>query len=130
MISILIYIFFLIQEICHCCPLKILSLFEDKKRTRITCIGLYLLLTGTEGLGKSVSTELKIIPQSLSTQPEGEPPDWASGLRELVAQGIEIQSVVHSKVKAPTDPSEPVILNDMGSGIFTAKVFKGYGLQA
>ena len=109
--------------------MKILSLFEDKKRTRITCIGLYLLLTGTEGLGKSVSTELKIIPQSLSTQPAGEPPDWASGLRELVAQGIEIQSVVHSKVKDPTDPSEPVILNDMGSGIFTAKVFKGYGLQ-
>ena len=85
---------------------------------------LYLLLTGTEGDGKSVLTELNTIPQILSTHTWGEPPDWLSGLRELVAQGIEIQSVVHSVFIEPTDPSEPTILNDMGSGSFTAKIFK------
>ena len=79
----------------------------------------YLLLTGTEGEGKSLLTELNTIPQILSTHTAGEPPDWLSGLREFVAQGIVIQSVVHSVFCEPTDPSEPVILNDIGSGIFT-----------
>ena len=97
-----------------------------QKDNKNTCIGLYLLLTGTEGDGKSVLTELNTSPQILSTHTWGEPPDWLSGLRELVAQGIEIQSVLHSVFMDPTDPSEPTILNDMGSGIFTAKGVRNY----
>ena len=97
-----------------------------QKDNKNTCIEMYLLLTGTEGDGKSVLTELNTSPQILSTHTWGEPPDWLSGLSELVAQGIEIQSVLHSVFMDPTDPSEPTILNDMGSGIFTAKGFKNY----
>ena len=100
-----------------------LQLAKENRRCN-ACITLYLLLTGTEGDGKSVLTELNTIPQILSTHTWGEPPDWLSGLRELVAQGIEIQSVLHSVFMDPTDPSEPTILNDMGSGMFTAKLFK------
>ena len=97
-----------------------------QKDNKNTCIGMYLLLTGTEGDGKSVLTELNTSPQILSTHTWGEPPDWLSGLRELVAQGIEIQSVLHSVFMDPTDPSEPTILNDIGSGILTAKRFRNY----
>ena len=79
-------------------------------------------MTGTEGEGKSVSTELNTIPQILSTHTDGEPPDWLSGLREFVAQGMVIQSVVQAVFAEPIEPSEPAMLNDMGSGIFTATI--------
>ena len=77
-------------------------------------------MTGTEGEGKSVVTELNTMPQILSTQTSGEPPDCASGLRVLVAQGMVSQSVTQPVFSEPTDPSLPVMLNDMGSGSFTA----------
>ena len=79
-------------------------------------------MTGTEGEGKSLSTELNTIPQILSTHTDGEPPDWLSGLREFVAQGIVIQSVVQAVFAEPIDPSEPAMLNDIGSGIFTGTI--------
>ena len=82
---------------------------------------MYLLLTGTEGEGKSLLTELNTIPQILSTHTAGEPPAWLSGRREFVAHGMVIQSVVQSVFCEPIEPSEPTILNDIGSGIFTKK---------
>ena len=100
-----------------------LQLAKENRRFHAS---VYLLLTGTEGEGKSLLTELNTIPQILSTHTAGEPPDWLSGLREFVAQGIVIQSVVHSVFCEPTDPSEPVILNDIGSGIFTKITIKTF----
>ncbi len=63
-------------------------------------------------------TELKTIPQILSTQVAGVPV-WAVGSMLLVAQGMVIQSVaqlVPTKVPAAGEP--PVILNDI-EGVFT-----------
>ena len=60
-------------------------------------------------------TELKTIPQILSTQTVGVP-DWAVGLLVLVAQGMVIQSVMQlSPTTEPAAPAapDPVTLKDM-----------------
>ena len=63
-----------------------------------------------------VVTELKTMPQILSTQTVGVP-DWAVGELVLVAQGMVTQSV--TQVSPTTEPSiaaaPPVRLNDMAT---------------
>ncbi len=86
-----------------------------------------LLLTGTLGCPAAVVTELKTMPQILSTQVVGVP-FCAVGSLVLVAQGMVIQSVVQA-TEPTTEPRvglPPVTLNDM-AGVFTAIL--GFGIR-
>ena len=76
------------------------------------------LLTGTLGDPDGVPTELKTMPQILSTHVVGVP-IWAVGSLELVAQGMVIQSVSHwVPTTLPSAGLPPVMLNDI-AGVFT-----------
>ena len=96
----------------------------------ILCLKLLLyyyiiLLTETEDDAAGVLTELKTMPHILSTQTLGVPL-WAKGNLVFVAQGIDIQSVMHA-TEPTTEPAAvtpPVKLNDAGV-VFTA-VFQRY----
>jgi hypothetical protein len=77
-----------------------------------------LLYTDVEDVVEAAVTELKTIPQILSTQVAGVPV-WAVGSMLFVAQGMVIQSVaqlVPTTLPAAGEP--PVILNDI-EGVFT-----------
>ena len=79
-----------------------------------------ILLTEAEDDAAGVVTELKTMPHILSTQTVGVPL-WAKGNLVFVAQGIEIQSVMHA-TEPTTEPNAvtpPVKLNDAGV-VFTA----------
>ena len=71
-------------------------------------------MTGTEGDPAAVVTELKTIPQILSTQANGDP-DCAVGSSVFVAQRIVSQSVMQfaSPTTLPRVGVPPVTLNDI-----------------
>ena len=72
------------------------------------CRRRHVLFTGTEFCPEAAVTELKTMPQILSTQTIGVP-DWAVGLFVLVAHGMVNQSVMQlSPTTAPEAPAAPV----------------------
>jgi len=80
-----------------------------------------LLLTGTDGEAAGVVTELKTIPQILSTQTVGVPV-CTIGSRVLVAQGMVSQSVTQLvSTRLPNgEVLLPVTLKDMAGTMVVA----------